>query len=281
MSIPCIVPLLIATDLSRVFSASASRPPGVKITGIFCRPGCPARPPKRENVEFFPRSGDALAAGFRPCKRCTPMQPSGRYPDWLQPLMTAVDDDPLRRSTGDSPSRAVGRIALKVAQLSSPRGPIMVAGDDEAVYLVEFWDRRMLETQFAVLEKRIGAAFFPGSTPATNAMARELEAYFAGELDHFATPIRYPGTDHQVAVWETLRELPPGETWSYGELAERLGKPTAVRSVARAVGENRFAIVIPCHRIVGANGQLTGYGGGLWRKRCLLKHERGEVLLGR
>jgi len=113
-------------------------------------------------------------------------------------------------------------------------------------------------------------------------MARELEAYFAGELERFETPLHFPGTPHQEAVWKALLEVPYGQTWSYGELAAHLGKPTAVRSVARAVGENRFAIVIPCHRIVGADGQLTGYGGGLWRKRYLLELEgksgvRGKV----
>ena len=318
---------------------------GVRTTGIFCRPGCPARAPKRENVEFFPRAGDALAAGFRPCKRCTPMQPSGKFPDWLAPLMSAVDSDPLRRwtgqdlreagidpararrwfqrnhgmtfmaylrsrrlgqafsriqegsdvmdaaraadfdsvsgfceairkKTGASPTRGGTRKVLHVAQVASPLGPIMVAGDDDSVWLVEFWDRRMLETQFEGLEKRVGAVFFPGETKATRAMAEELESYFAGGLQKFETPIRFPGSEHQMAVWRALMEVPIGETWTYGELAAKVGKAKAVRSVARAVGENRFAIVIPCHRIVGADGKLTGYGGGIWRKRCLLRHEK-------
>ena len=77
-----------------------------------------------------------------------------------------------------------------------------------------------------------------------------------------------------MAVWRALLEVPSGETWTYGQLAEKIGKAKAVRAVARAVGENRFAIVIPCHRIVGSDGKLTGYGGGIWRKRCLLQLER-------
>lgn len=318
---------------------------GVRTTGIFCRPGCPARTPNRENVEFFPRAGDALAAGFRPCKRCMPMQPSGCYPDWLAPLMAAIDDEPLRRwtgqdlreagvdpararrwfqknhnmtfmaylrsrrlgqafsriqegsvvmeaareadfdsvsgfceairkKTGTAPTKGKERKVLYVAQVSSPLGPIMVAGDEQSVWLVEFWDRRMLEAQFEVLEKRVGAVFFPGETATTRRMGEEIGAYFAGELTEFKTPIRFPGSEHQMAVWRALLDVPSGETWTYGELAEKLGKAKAVRSVARAVGENRFAIVIPCHRIVGADGKLTGYGGGIWRKRCLLQHER-------
>ena len=153
----------------------------------------------------------------------------------------------------------------------------MVAGDDEAVYLVEFWDRRMLETQFTVLEKRIGAVFFPSMTDPIRSMERELTEYFARERSKFETPVRFPGSAHQEEVWRALLEVPAGSTWTYGELAAKVGKPGAVRSVARAVGENRLGIVIPCHRIVGANGQLTGYGGGIWRKRSLLALERGET----
>lgn len=321
---------------------------GVRTTGIFCRPTCPARKPKPDNVEFFPRCGDALAAGYRPCKRCQPLQAKGAIPDWLAPLLDAVDAAPqkrwtsqdvrdfgieparvrrwfqaehgmtflaylrsrrlgeafsriksgsdvleaaasadydsvsgfcdaLRKRSGAPSSHSRNRLAIKVQQVASPLGPIMVAGTEDAVYLVEFWDRRMLETQFTVLEKRIGAVFFPGETSATRSMARELEAYFEGKLDVFKTPIQSPGTDHQRQVWENLLSVPLGQTWTYQQLATFTGKPKAVRSVARAVGENRFAIVIPCHRIVGADGNLTGYGGGLWRKRYLLEHERNAI----
>ncbi len=321
---------------------------GVRTTGIFCRPTCPARNPKPENVEFFPRPVDALAAGYRPCKRCRPMEPKANVPEWLAKVLAAVDAEPLRRwtaadiramgvdptrvrrwfqaehgmtflaylrsrrlgqafsrikdgaaivdasleadfdsvsgfcdalrrKTGIRPSDAKNRPILKVAQVPSPLGPIMVAGDEEAVYLVEFWDRRMLETQFSILEKRIGALFFPGETDATRSMAKEIESYFAGKLTTFATPIRTPGTASQEEVWQMLLKVPSGKTWTYGELATRLGKPKAVRAIARAVGENRLAIVVPCHRIVGADGKLTGYGGGLWRKRHLLELERNAA----
>lgn len=319
---------------------------GVRTTGIFCRPTCPARKPRRENVEFFPRAGDALAAGYRPCLRCRPLDAEGAAPDWLRPLLDAVDADPgrrwttsdvrefgvdpararrwfqarhgmtffaylrarrlgqaflriregatvldtardadfdsvsgfcdaLRRATGHSPKKATERTALQVAQAPSPLGPLLVAGDEEAVYLLEFWDRRMLETQFSVLEKRLGAVFFPGETDPMRQLRDELAAYFAGSLRLFDTPFRFPGSEHQERVWRALLEVPYGETRSYGELAEMTGRPAAVRSVARAVGENRLAIALPCHRIVGADGRLTGYGGGLWRKRFLLAHEGG------
>lgn len=322
---------------------------GVRTTGIFCRPTCPARKPLRQNVEFFPRAGDALAAGYRPCHRCRPLDPKGAAPVWLQPLLDAVDADPqrrwrtsdlqslgidparvrrwfqaqhgmtflaylrarrlgqafsriadgaevleaaldadfdsvsgfcdaFRRATGKSPRAARETPALQVAQVSSPLGPLMVAGDAEAVHLVEFWDRRMLETQFAVLEKRLRVVFFPGETAPMQQMRDELAAYFAGELQHFTTPLRYPGSLHQEQVWSALLDVPYGETWTYGQLAAHVGRPAAVRAVARAVGENRLAIVVPCHRIVGADGQLTGYGGGLWRKRFLLALEGDQAL---
>ena len=183
----------------------------------------------------------------------------------------------FRRATGDSPRAARKRPALQVMQVASPLGPIMVAGDAEAIYLVEFWDRRMLEAQFSTLEKQLGVVFFPGETDPIRQMRDELTAYFEGALRQFKTPVRFPGTPHQEAVWRGLQEVPYGESWTYGKLATRIGRPGAARSVARAVGENRLAIVLPCHRIVGASGRLTGYAGGLWRKRFLLFNLEAQV----
>jgi AraC family transcriptional regulator of adaptative response/methylated-DNA-[protein]-cysteine methyltransferase len=151
----------------------------------------------------------------------------------------------------------------------------VAAGDERAVYLLEFWDRRMLETQFSVLEKRIGAVFFPGSNGPLEQLQQEVEQYFQGRLTCFKVPMEIPGTEHQQQVWRTLLKVSYGETLSYGRLASVIGRPSSTRPVARAVGENRLAIVIPCHRIVGHDGNLTGYGGGLWRKRYLLNLERG------
>jgi len=319
---------------------------GIRTTGIFCRPTCPARKPRRENVEFFPRAGDALAAGFRPCLRCRPMEANGEVPDWLRPVMREIDADPMRRwtgqdlrdagvepararrwfqahhgmtflaylrsrrigqafsrlksgsavtdtalesgfeslsgfcdafhqSTGRPPSRSGSLHPLKVAQFPSPLGPMVAVADDRAVYLLEFWDRRMLETQFTILEKRIGAVFFPGSNGPLEQLQQEVERYFQGRLTRFETPMEVPGTEHQQQVWRALLKVSYGETLSYGRLASEIGRPSSTRPVARAVGENRLAIVIPCHRVVGHDGNLTGYGGGLWRKRYLLNLEQG------
>jgi methylated-DNA-[protein]-cysteine S-methyltransferase len=105
---------------------------------------------------------------------------------------------------------------------------------------------------------------------------RELEEYFAGERRDFSIPLAATGTPFQMQVWEALRAIPYGETISYGELARRIGNPKAVRAVGLANGRNPISIIVPCHRVIGANGTLTGYGGGLERKRFLLAFERGE-----
>lgn len=102
----------------------------------------------------------------------------------------------------------------------------------------------------------------------------QLGAYFAGELQEFDVPTKANGTPFQLRVWEALRAIPYGETRSYGEIARQVGKPSAVRAVGRANGANPIAVIVPCHRVIGANGTLTGYGGGLDRKQKLLELER-------
>jgi methylated-DNA-[protein]-cysteine S-methyltransferase len=112
------------------------------------------------------------------------------------------------------------------------------------------------------------------------AATEQLDAYFAGELTDFDLPLRMAGTGFQVRVWEQLRQIPYGETWSYGALAAKVGNPKASRAVGLANGRNPVAIVVPCHRVIGASGALVGYGGGLDRKTFLLDHER-QVLARR
>jgi methylated-DNA-[protein]-cysteine S-methyltransferase len=106
----------------------------------------------------------------------------------------------------------------------------------------------------------------------------QLEAYFTGELREFNVPLAMVGTEFQRRVWTELQRIPYGETTTYGELAERLGQPTAARAVGLANGKNPISIIVPCHRVVGSTGSLTGYGGGLERKQALLDHERGDAL---
>jgi len=318
---------------------------GVRTTGIFCRPTCPAKKPRPENVEFFATPHAALLAGFRPCRRCRPMEPVGERPPWLAPLLTEVEKDPSRRwrdrdlrALGLDPLRvrrwfvkhhrltfqaysrarrlstALGRIRngddvtkaafasgydslsgfneafrnllgksptgakdaplLLVTRIPTPLGPMVGAASEGALLLLEFADRRMLETQLRTLHRRLGCAFAPGTNAVLDRTAKELAGYFAGERRRFDVPVETPGTPFQQAVWKRLARIPRGETVSYSAAARDLGRPAAVRAVARAVGDNRIAILVPCHRVVGSDGNLTGYGGGLWRKRRLLEIER-------
>jgi AraC family transcriptional regulator of adaptative response/methylated-DNA-[protein]-cysteine methyltransferase len=179
---------------------------------------------------------------------------------------------------GEAPGRARDSRQAWVTRLLTPLGPMVAAATDRGVCLLEFADRRMLETQLKRLSRCLRARFAPGSNDLLGQMDDELRRYFDGTLVEFTVPLETPGTDFQREVWNVLRAIPYGETRSYAEQARALGRPDAVRAVGRANGDNRVAIVVPCHRVVGSDGQLTGYGGGLWRKRSLLDHERRTVL---
>ncbi len=181
--------------------------------------------------------------------------------------------DSFKKTTGFSPKRSRDRALISVTRVLTPLGPMLAGAAEEGICLLEFIDRRMLETQLARLRKLLGAEVVPGPSRHFEALNRQIEEYFAGKRKEFDLPLVLPGTSFQQEVWRGLREIPYGETRSYQEQAGLLGRPQAVRAVARANGENRIAIVIPCHRVVGKDGKLRGYGGGLWRKRYLLDHE--------
>src|SRR5439155_16053801 len=132
----------------------------------------------------------------------------------------------------------------------SPLGPLIVAAKDEGVCLLEFTDRRMLETQFTTLRKRFACAIVPGNHKHLETLKDELGRYFARQLTDFRVPLVYPGSPFQQAVWEQLLRIPYGETCSYEALARTIGVPGAQRAVGRANGQNRIAILIPCHRVV-------------------------------
>lgn len=189
-------------------------------------------------------------------------------------------NDAVRRLAGESPGRARGATVVRLTRLPSPLGPLLAGATDEALVLLEFAERRMLETQLRRVARQLKAVLVPGETEITARTADELTRYFAGELSAFSVPLATAGTPFQEDVWAELRTIPYGETRSYGEQARRIGRPEAVRAVARANGDNRIAVIIPCHRVIGSDGKLTGYGGGLWRKKRLLELERGEVELG-
>ncbi|PZG83426.1 cysteine methyltransferase [Streptomyces sp. NTH33] len=153
--------------------------------------------------------------------------------------------------------------------IDSPYGPLTLVADDGVLCGLYMTDQRHRPTQETFGE--------PDERPFDEAVD-QLNAYFAGELKDFTLPLRLHGTAFQRSVWDQLRTIPYGETRSYGQLAAALGKPGASRAVGLANGKNPIGIIVPCHRVIGASGSLTGYGGGLPRKQRLLEFERGTAL---
>lgn len=320
---------------------------GVKTTGVFCRPTCPAKKPKFEHCEFFETAQQALLASFRPCKRCRPLSHPNHVSKLIQTLVKAVEENPEKRwkdrdfralsvdastarrqfkkrfgmtfveyararrmglamkqiragesvieaqlSTGyesgsgfrDAFARIMGAAPTKLGQskilkaswVDTPLGPMIAIADEQALYLLEFVDRRGLEREVERLRKRLKAAIIPGCTQPIRLIENELKSYFEDSLIEFKTPLIFLGSIFQKRVWEELKKIPFGETRSYSELAAEIGKPTAFRAVANANGANQFAIIIPCHRVINTNGELGGYGGGLARKKWLINQERSS-----
>ena len=162
---------------------------------------------------------------------------------------------------------------LSAKWLETPLGPMLAIADEDALLLLEFSDRRGLEKEIEILRHQEKAVILPRENPILDQTENQINAYFAGELQNFKLKTRAPGSAFQQAVWNALKEIPFGETYSYAQLAACLGKPNATRAVGNANGKNRIAIVIPCHRVIRRNGELGGYGGKKERKLWLLTHE--------
>ncbi len=318
---------------------------GVRTTGIFCRPTCPAKKPARQNVDFFATPSEALLGGYRPCLRCQPMDPEQRPPKLIEQLRAEVERAPGGRLTdkelaalridpstarrqfqrhygmtfqayhrarrmglalrevrkggrvdeaqtesgfesasgfreafarifGESPTLAKDRPGLFAQRLETPLGAMVAVADDEGLRLLEFAERRALEREIGILRKRLQTNIVPGEHRHLDKIRKQLAAYFAGESLEFSVPLAPIGSTFQIRTWEVLRSIPIAETRSYSWMANQLGTPAARRAVGRANGTNMLAIIIPCHRVIRADGTLCGYGGGLWRKKWLLEHER-------
>jgi AraC family transcriptional regulator of adaptative response/methylated-DNA-[protein]-cysteine methyltransferase len=174
---------------------------------------------------------------------------------------------------GVPPENSNAQNVITLHRFNTPIGPMYAGATETGLCLLEFTDRRMLETEFLDLRKRLNANILPGQNPITQQAEKEILEYFDGKRTAFTVPLETPGTDFQIQVWEALKQIPPGETRSYQRQAEAMGNPLAIRAVARANGMNRIAIIIPCHRVIGSDGSLTGYAGGLPRKKWLLEHE--------
>lgn len=319
---------------------------GVKTTGIFCRPSCPARPPKEENVLYLDTIRAGEDAGLRACKRCRPTETDGRRPPLVREVMALSEAhldsrlpdaelarrgyDPVRvrrafrrelgvtfqayhrarrmgvaverlrageapldvafdsgyesasgfteefkRRYRATPGKVEGVSEVRVRSIESPIGKLELGATPRGICLCEFADRRALPRELRDIERHFGVPLVPGTNEHLDRLEAELAEYFAGARRDFTVALDTFGTAFQREVWAALREIPWGETRGYGELAAALGKPGAARAVGRANGSNRVAIVIPCHRVIQADGGLRGYGGGLWRKRWLLERERG------
>lgn len=167
-----------------------------------------------------------------------------------------------------------GQQILKASWIDTPLGPMLAIANDDALFLLEFKDRRGLEREIERLATKTKSVIIPGVSKPIHSIEKELKQYFAGNLSSFKTPLFFVGTLFQKRVWDELRRIPLGETCSYSDIATALGKPTAYRAVALANGSNQIAIVIPCHRVIKADGDLCGYAGGLTRKKWLLDHEK-------
>jgi AraC family transcriptional regulator, regulatory protein of adaptative response / methylated-DNA-[protein]-cysteine methyltransferase len=163
---------------------------------------------------------------------------------------------------------------LKASWLGSPLGPVLAIADEEVLYLLEFAECSGLEREIERLRRKIKCVFIRGQTKPIDSIQGELDLYFAGNLTAFKTPLFLQGTPFQRRVWEELMKIPFGETRSYSQIATNLNKPTAFRAVAQAISSNQHAIIIPCHRVIKANGELCGYAGGIARKQGLLSLEK-------
>jgi AraC family transcriptional regulator of adaptative response/methylated-DNA-[protein]-cysteine methyltransferase len=182
--------------------------------------------------------------------------------------------DAFRRTFGSPASKAERIRCLQAEWIDTPLGVMLALADQDGLHLLEFVDRRGLEREVEWLRRRLGAAVVPGANPHLKRIAEELKRYFDGAAADFTAPLVLAGSAFERSVWELLLTIPPGETQSYARLADLAGRPGAARAVGRANGRNRLAIVVPCHRLIRSDGALSGYGGGLWRKKWLLEHER-------
>ncbi|MGD9077048.1 MAG: methylated-DNA--[protein]-cysteine S-methyltransferase [Desulfobacteraceae bacterium] len=213
---------------------------GCLTTKIYCRPDCSAgRRTKPENKIYFPSKEEARANGYRACKICKPDE-EHKMPEIF--FLTRYHS-PL------------GTYVLG----SSKKGVVCVKTEDRSKAYLSRWEREGIELEEGAEQN--------------DRIISQLDAYFAGILREFTIPLDLRGTSFQGQVWKLLCGIPWGETRSYAQIAKGLGRPRAARAVGRAVGTNPVSIVVPCHRVIGSNGSLTGYGGGLDRKTALLKLE--------
>lgn len=161
-----------------------------------------------------------------------------------------------------------------MTELSGPLGPMLACATEKGVCVLEFTNRIRLQKELDDLQKLLNGVIKPGKNNHLEQLETELQEYFAGTRKIFTVPLHSPGNDFAQAVWKTLQEIPYGATCSYKEQANRMNNPKAIRAIAATNGRNRLAIIIPCHRVIGSNGSMTGYAAGVDKKKWLLRFER-------
>ncbi|WP_448633485.1 bifunctional transcriptional activator/DNA repair enzyme AdaA [Pedobacter panaciterrae] len=184
--------------------------------------------------------------------------------------------DSFKAIFGVSPLNSKDKQVINITRLETPLGTMFACAVKQGICLLEFTDRKMLETEFKTLAKQLNATIIQGSNHHFDLLKQQLDEYFAGNRKQFSVPLFSPGTEFQQSVWQILQEIPYGATRNYKQQALALNKPEAVRAVANANGMNRISILIPCHRVIGTDGSLIGYGGGLARKKWLLELEKSN-----
>ena len=319
----------------------------VRTTGVYCRPGCASRLPRRENVAFYQTNAEAEIAGFRPCKRCRPNEAPGerhvaaigracaliRARDALPSLAELAEAAGISRFhfhrvfkqiTGATPrewgkAHRLGRFAerldagesvaeatyaagfgassrayeaapgglgmtpgarrhggrgetIRFTTVKTGLGWALVAATDRGICMTALGDERApLEAE---LRRRFPAALIWPADAALTAWAERIVRFVTRPDAQPDLPLDIRGTAFQAQVWRALQKIPPGRTTSYSEIAAALGRPEAVRAVARAIASNNLALLVPCHRVVRSDGELAGYRWGVERKRALIERER-------
>lgn len=320
---------------------------GVKTTGIFCRPTCPAKP-KLENCEFFPSAREAMLNGYRPCKICKPLEKQGNPPDGIKRLLKYMEENPaikikdsdlqemglepnqvrrwflknykqtfhacqrmyrantafqhirseqsvtdvaydsgydslsgfnsmFKNVIGHSPQKSKGKHIVNVTHIETDLGLMIAAATDKGICMFEFADYKLIDLELRQLSEEFESPLIWGDNPHFDTLKEQLGQYFKGERRNFSLPLDLAGTEFQKQVWLSLLKIPYGCTTTYAKQAELIGKPSAVRAIANANGKNKISIILPCHRVIGADGTLTGYGGGIWRKKKLLELEKQNI----
>ncbi|MCB1624856.1 MAG: bifunctional transcriptional activator/DNA repair protein Ada [Pseudomonadales bacterium] len=178
------------------------------------------------------------------------------------------------RLLGCAPGSLSKNGSLLASWIATPLGDMLAISSATHLHLLEFIDRKALPSELKKLQVLTTGGIGIGRPAPTEQAEVELAAFFSGRSAIFETPLTLHGTPFSKQVWQELRRIPVGETRSYAEIARRIGNSSATRAVARANGANQIALMVPCHRVIGADGSLTGYGGGLWRKQRLIEIER-------